>query len=172
MSDGDEDDGAEGCRGQREEKTAAKDSKLGENPAADERTDQAKDDIRDAAKAAAARKLSGEPSGDEAEEKPGNQAPRPPFDDDRSVLNQCEVREHAASRVKLLSLNKCSKDRKRFLPTRSEPSVVRRRGLGVTRLTGRGQLLGHAVNGAEAEDQIAAIDWNDFTGREKFCQRI
>src|SRR5262249_11995554 len=37
---------------------------------------------------------------------------------------------------------------------------------------GRGQLLGHAVDGAKAQDQIAAVDADDFAVRQKFRQGV
>ena len=35
-----------------------------------------------------------------------------------------------------------------------------------------GQLLGHTVDGAEAEDEIAAIDGNDFAAGEKLREGV
>src|SRR5579863_914113 len=97
MRDGDKNHRAECCRGQREEKAAAEDSQFSENPAADERADQAQDDVGDTAEAAAARQFSGEPSSNKAEKEPCDDSTRPPFDDYRSVFNQCQSREHAVS---------------------------------------------------------------------------
>src|SRR6266849_399653 len=36
----------------------------------------------------------------------------------------------------------------------------------------RGKLLRHAVDGAEAEDEIAAVNRHDFAPREKFVQGV
>ena len=70
MRDGNKNYGAQRGRSQRVKEAAAKNSKLGENPASDVRTDQTKHDIRDAAETASASNLSRQPSRDQAEEKP------------------------------------------------------------------------------------------------------
>src|ERR1700740_288069 len=72
---------------------------------------------------------------------------------------------------------KCSKNEERFLPARSVASVERlahrkARGGGMTELTAGWQLLRHAVNRAEAEHQIAAVDRHNFTVGKEFCQIV
>jgi hypothetical protein len=74
MGDGDKDYCTKRSRGKRVPEAAAEDSQLGENPAADKGTDQAQNNISDAAEAAAARDFSREPAGDQAQEKPRHNA--------------------------------------------------------------------------------------------------
>ena len=57
------------------------DAKLGENPTADDRADQAEDDVADAAESFAAREFAGEPSRDEAEENPAEKTVGPAYFD-------------------------------------------------------------------------------------------
>src|ERR1700680_961019 len=68
--DGDEQDGADGGGGEAAEDAVELNSQAGENPAADDGADQADNDIGEAAKPAAARECSGEPTGDEADDDP------------------------------------------------------------------------------------------------------
>src|SRR6266850_5829599 len=70
VGDGDENDRTQRCCSQRVEESAAKNSELGEDPAAEVGANQAEHDVCDAAEAAAARNLSSEPSGDQTEKKP------------------------------------------------------------------------------------------------------
>src|SRR6266850_2383207 len=70
VSDGDENDRTQRCCSQRVEETAAKNSELGEDPATEVGTNQAKYDVRDAAESAAACDFAGEPSCNQAEKKP------------------------------------------------------------------------------------------------------
>ena len=72
MSDRHENDGAQSCRGERIPEAATEDSELHEDPAADERANDPKNDVRDAAKAAAARDFSREPAGDKTDHQPAN----------------------------------------------------------------------------------------------------
>src|SRR5216683_1578485 len=44
--------------------------------------------------------------------------------------------------------------------------------LFIFRLGRRGKLLRHAVDGAEAEDEIAAVNRHDFAPREKFVEGV
>ena len=80
MRDSDENYCAESGSGEGKKETASEDAELGEDPAADERANQTKDDVGDAAEAASARELTGEPAGDKAEEQPGDNAAGPPLD--------------------------------------------------------------------------------------------
>jgi hypothetical protein len=74
MSDGHKDYGSKRGRGKRVPEATAKDSQLGEDPAADKGANQAQNNICDAAEATAARDFSSEPAGDQAKEKPRNDA--------------------------------------------------------------------------------------------------
>src|SRR6202521_1492151 len=70
MRDRDEDHRAERGCGERIEEAAAQNAQLAKDPAAEIGADQAEHDIRDAAKAAAAREFSGQPPGDQSDEQP------------------------------------------------------------------------------------------------------
>src|SRR6266446_8688204 len=70
MGDGNENDGAERRGRERVKKTAAPNPELRKNPAAEEGSDQAENNVRDAAETAATRDLSRKPAGDQAKEKP------------------------------------------------------------------------------------------------------
>jgi len=74
MGDRDENHSAKGCGSKRVPKAEAVNVELYENPATDEGTDQAKNNIGDAAEAAAARDLPREPSCDEANQEPADDA--------------------------------------------------------------------------------------------------
>jgi hypothetical protein len=76
MGDGDKDYRAQRSRRQRIQKAASEKSKLHENPATDIGTDQAKYDVRNASEAPATRDFSGKPTGNETEEKPGDETVR------------------------------------------------------------------------------------------------
>jgi len=90
MGNGDKNYSAErGCR-ERKEKAAAEDAKLRKDPPADYGTNQAENDVRNAAEATSTREFSGEPTGDEAEEEPSDDATRPPLDDHSSLLKKNE----------------------------------------------------------------------------------
>jgi hypothetical protein len=88
MRDENENDGADGGGSKRIQKSAAINFELYENPSADERTDDSQDNVRDAAKAAAARDFSGKPSGDEADENP---APESSGEDDPNTASFEEI---------------------------------------------------------------------------------
>src|ERR1700731_5405178 len=83
-------DGADRSCGKGIEKTPAEDAKLDEDPAADERADDAEDDVGDAAVTAAAREFPGEPSGDEADDNPADDALLP-ADDYDALLDEIEI---------------------------------------------------------------------------------
>src|SRR6266481_5400724 len=70
VGDGNENNGTERRGRERVKKTAAPNPELRKNPAAEEGSDQAENDVRDAAEAAATRDLSRKPAGDQAKEKP------------------------------------------------------------------------------------------------------
>ena len=70
MRDGNEDHSAQRGSRKRVPETSAKDFQLDKNPAADEGSDNSQNDVRNAAKAAAARDFSCEPTADEANEDP------------------------------------------------------------------------------------------------------
>src|SRR5215472_5300108 len=80
MGDGDENHGAQGCGGNRVQKTSAKNFELHKDPATDKRTNKAKNNVRDATKAASAGDFSREPAGDQAHQKPPDKPMR--FDPD------------------------------------------------------------------------------------------
>jgi hypothetical protein len=125
MGNGDKNYSAErGCR-ERKEKAAAEDAKLRKDPPADYGTDQAEDDVRNAAEATSTREFSGEPTGDEAEEQPSDDATRPPLDDDSSLLQKNEEREHAISRDNFAAFSKCSKNEERFLAPLGMTALLR-----------------------------------------------
>src|SRR5712664_2723858 len=76
MRDGNENHGAQRCGREGVKKSAAENSQLHKNPAADVGADQSQNNVRDAAVAAAARQFPREPSGHETEEKPGDEVVR------------------------------------------------------------------------------------------------
>src|SRR5437660_12211178 len=98
MGDGNENNGAERGGSERVEKSAAKNSELSENPASDEGANYSKNNVRDAAEAAAARNFSSEPSSYQTEEKPGNKSVR--FEpDSKTLLREHKRREHEPSQM-------------------------------------------------------------------------
>jgi hypothetical protein len=99
MRDSHEDHRPESRCGKRKKKSAAENSKLGEDPAANERANQTEDDVGDATEAAASGKFSSEPTSDQSKQKPGDNAAGPPFDYYSSLLKKSERGEHAISRV-------------------------------------------------------------------------
>jgi len=70
MSDGDENNRTERRGRKRIPEPSAENPQLDENPAADEGANDSQDDIRNAAKPAAARDFSSEPTGDQANKDP------------------------------------------------------------------------------------------------------
>src|SRR5260370_16040689 len=97
VSEGKEIYSARGGGGKQIEKPAAEKSQLYETPAADVGTDQTQHDVRDATEAAPARNLSRQPSGNEAEQKPRDEAVR--FEPDANrLLCKHVCSEHRASR--------------------------------------------------------------------------
>src|SRR5215472_868230 len=76
MGDGDENHRAKCGSGNRVQKTSAKNFKLHKDPAANKRTNEAKNNVRDATEAAAASNFSRKPSRDQAHEKPPDKAVR------------------------------------------------------------------------------------------------
>src|SRR5260370_39913274 len=74
MRDRDENHRPKCCGGKGIPKAAAENSKLHENPTADERANDSQDDVRNAAEAPAPRNLSCEPSGDQPKESPREEA--------------------------------------------------------------------------------------------------
>src|ERR1700755_3533390 len=106
MHDGNEDHRAESGGRQRKQEAAAENSKFGENPATNERTNEAKNNVGDATEAAAAGEFACEPSGDQSKQKPGDNPARPPFDHYGSMLKKSEKSEHAISRVDFRGLVK------------------------------------------------------------------
>src|SRR5437667_10643183 len=70
MGDGDENHRAERRGRERIPETAAENSELHKNPAADKGADQSENNIRDTAKAAAPRDFYSEPAGDETDQNP------------------------------------------------------------------------------------------------------
>jgi len=99
MSDSDQDDRAEsrGSQGKKEAIGRSYDAEFSENPAAYDGADQTEDNVADAAEAVSAGKFSGEPAGEQAEKKPSDEAPWPPFNDDDFFLNKSEERGHTVS---------------------------------------------------------------------------
>src|SRR5579884_66349 len=97
MDDGNEDDGADGGRGERIPESAAENAELQEEPAADKRADDAEDDVRDAAVAAAASEFAGKPAGDEANENPADETLLLADDNDAFLEQHGESSEHGAS---------------------------------------------------------------------------
>jgi hypothetical protein len=99
MSDGDQDDRAEsrGSQGKKEAIGRSYDAEFGENPAAYDGANQTEDNVADAAEAASAGELSGEPTGDQAEKKPGHEALRPPFNNDDFFLHKRQQCRHTVS---------------------------------------------------------------------------
>src|SRR5262245_35867092 len=78
MNDRNKNDRTESCRSQRVNESASENAQCGEDPAADKGTDQAKNNVGDAAVAAAAREFAREPPGNEAEKQPCKKSARPP----------------------------------------------------------------------------------------------
>jgi hypothetical protein len=99
VRDGNQDDSAESGSRQRVKKSASKNSEFDEDPSAEVGADQAKHYVSDAAKAAAARDFSRQPSGDQAKEQPRNKTVRLEPDSD-CLLRKQICREHETSQVK------------------------------------------------------------------------
>src|SRR5271169_4912777 len=104
MGDEDKEDGANGSCRERIQEAAAPYAEAHENPSADERADDAKNNVGDAAEAAAARDFSGKPSGDKADDDP---APESAGEINRNTLclDQSAKKRggHSASRKKSYS---------------------------------------------------------------------
>src|ERR1700674_85610 len=96
VRDGDENHGTQGGGRKRVQKAPAENSQFGENPAAKEGSDQPQNNVRDATEAAAARNFPGEPTGNQAKEKPGDEAVRFEPDSDCPLCRHL-CGEHEAS---------------------------------------------------------------------------
>jgi len=82
VDDGDDDDCADCCGGEARDEPTAEDAELHEEPAAEDATDQAENNVGDAAVAGATREFSGEPAGNETDQNPTDQAALVLHDDD------------------------------------------------------------------------------------------
>jgi len=145
-----EQNGTDGSGREGIKKAPAEDAKLHEYPSADEGADNSEDNVRDAAETSAAGDFSGEPSSDQADDDP---APESAGECDpktaRLVQRAHQKDGHSASK-KLLVPN----------------------WLGIARSLAEWLLLGHAVQGAQAEDEVAAGDADYFAAGEKFGEGI
>jgi hypothetical protein len=137
-----------GCEGI--EKAPAEDAKLHEYPSADEGADNSKNYVRDAAEAATARDFSGEPSGDQTDDDPAPESAGECDPKTARLVQRAHQKDGHSASMKLLAPN----------------------WLGIARSLAEWLLLGHAVDGAQAEDKVAAGDADYFAAGEKFGERI
>src|SRR5690348_10229062 len=139
MNDRNQHHGAERRRSQRVDKTSSKNAELGKNPSADDRADEAENDVRDAAVAAATGEFAGQPARHQPEEEPRKQRPGPP--EDHSF---CEERRNPQQQ------HESSQDFAPIGQVCGEFSRDSRRAHAAGASTAAGELLGHTVNCAEA----------------------
>src|SRR5580704_17083942 len=108
MRDQHEQDGSNRCGGQRIKKASAENAQAHVNPSANEGADNAKNNVGDAAKAAAARNFSVQPSGDEADDDP---APESGGAVERNTLGLAQGAKksdgHSASKKNLVRIWAC-----------------------------------------------------------------
>jgi hypothetical protein len=105
VDDDHEYDGADGCGSERIEEAAGSSAyfELTENPAAEDRADQAEQDVCEAPIAAAASDFSSEPARDEAEKDPAYETTIDYNTKDLIHVRECEKSgEHAGSLIKLM----------------------------------------------------------------------
>src|SRR5712692_8572268 len=176
MRDRDENDGAESCRGERIPEAATEDSELHEDPAAKKRADQSEDNVGDATEAAATCDLSREPAGDKTNQQPANHSV-PELNDKELRIHRKrrkESKHFASGRSKVSTIPFFTFMRERFLCSIGALAQANsQRGLsnrcarsGIAPSLGARLLLGHAVERAQAEHEIAAGNAHHFAFRK------
>lgn len=164
MGDGDKDNRAKCCGRERIPEAASKNSKLHENPAADEGTDQPEHDVGDASEATATRDFSRKPAGDEADQEPS--------DDSVPVLDDKDLRVGENGKKEKVHFASGREDAQEYAYLVYARIVSLFRRLSDSGSSRGWLLLGHTVDGSEAEDQITAGNPNDFAFWKETRQSI